>query len=99
MNPFYIIYIKNFNFWIITINLDKFKTLIKITNIIPLYSINNYISEKIIIINENGFLQKWNFQEVKINYMNKVKFKYLILFLLIKIFNFIKIGDDILLFQ
>ena len=45
------------------INVQKFEILSKISNNAPLYFINYFENDKIIKINENGFLQKWNFMK------------------------------------
>ena len=43
------------------INVDKFEILSKISNNVPLYFINYLENDKIITINEKGFIQKWNY--------------------------------------
>ena len=93
-------YEDNLEFGIMIINLDKFEILKKITNIIPLYCINNNEKEKILTINENGFIQKWKFSkgENKLYECEKVK---IISNTSInkKIFDFLEISDNIILFQ
>ena len=93
-------YEDNLEFGIMIINLDKFEILKKITNIIPLYYINNNEKEKILTINENGFIQKWKFSkgENKLYECEKVK---IISNTSInkKIFDFLEISDNFILFQ
>ena len=93
-------YEENHQFGIIIINLDKFEIIKKITNKIALYYINNSNKFKIITINENGYIQKWNFSESQNKLYEKDK---------IKVYNnnsvnqniigFVEMSHNIFLFQ
>ena len=93
-------YEENHQFGIIIINLDKFQIIKKITNKIALYYINNSNKFKIITINENGYIQKWNFSESQNKLYEKDK---------IKVYNnnsvnqniigFVEMSHNIFLFQ
>ena len=55
----------NNNYGIMIIKIDKFEILSKIYNLRPFYYINILETGKIITIDENAFIQKWNYLETE----------------------------------
>ena len=56
-------YKENNKYGIIIIRIDKFEIMSKISNVVPIYYINKYLNEKIIIIDKYGFIKKYNFSK------------------------------------
>ena len=56
-------YKENNKYGIIIIRLDKFEIMSKISSVVPIYYINKYLNEKIIIIDKYGFIKKYNFSK------------------------------------
>ena len=55
---------ENNEFGTLIINIDKFEVLSKISNVKPLFFINNnYENENLISIDEDGFVKKWKFSK------------------------------------
>ena len=100
LNYLLINYEENNNNGIIIIRIDKFEIITKISNIIPLYFMNNYEKERFITIDENGLIQKWKFSktENKLYECDKMKI-YNDSIRNGKLKAFIEINDKIILFQ
>ena len=93
-------YEENNKFGITIVKLDKFEILAKIASVIPFYYIKNYEKDKLITINKNGLIQKWNFikSENKLYEFDKIKI-FNDSFAYEKLRDFIEINEEKIVFQ